>query len=133
MTTLPINLRKPHLFPKLPIPFRSTLELYSIELKKMALEILDFMGKALRMKGEDMRELFEEGMQAMRMNYYPLCPEPDKVTGLTPHTDSVGLTMLLQINNVEGLQVKKDVIWVPVMPLPKLLSLIYRRHSTDSY
>ncbi|CAL5346265.1 unnamed protein product [Camellia sinensis] len=88
LTTLPTHLRKPNLFPMLPLPFSKG--------------ILDYMAKALKMKAEDMRELFEEGMQAVRMNYYPPCPQPELVAGLTPHSDAVGLTILLQLNEVEG-------------------------------
>ncbi|KAI3503893.1 hypothetical protein L1887_32364 [Cichorium endivia] len=33
MVTLPHDIRKPHLFPKLPLPFRDTLEAYSREVK----------------------------------------------------------------------------------------------------
>ncbi|KAA8515003.1 hypothetical protein F0562_018210 [Nyssa sinensis] len=118
MVTLPTHLRKPHLFPKLPLPFRDTIETYSAELKILAMKILDLMAKALKMKDEDMKELFEEGMQGMRMNYYPPCPQPELVIGLTPHSDSVGLTILLQLNEMEGLQIKKDGMWIPVQPLP---------------
>lgn len=70
------------------------------------------------MDGEYMRELFGEGMQTMRMNYYPPCPEPEKVIGLSPHSDGVGLTILLQLNQMEGLQIKKDGMWIPISPLP---------------
>ena len=76
------------------------------------------MAKALQMEAADMRFLFEEGMQAMRMNYYPPCPQPELVIGLTPHSDAVGLTILLQVNEIEGLQIKKDGIWIPIVPLP---------------
>ncbi|KAM7500619.1 hypothetical protein LguiA_025033 [Lonicera macranthoides] len=117
LTTLPPNLRKPHLFPMLPLPFRETLEVYAAELKSLAMKMLECLAKALKMKAEDMKTLFEEGMQAMRMNYYPPCPQPEKVIGLTPHSDSVGLTILLQLNEMDGLQIKKDGNWVPVKPL----------------
>ncbi|XP_038685498.1 protein SRG1-like [Tripterygium wilfordii] len=116
--TLPVYMRKPHLFPNLPLPLRDTLELYSLEVKNQAMEILELMAKALNMKDEEMREFFEEGYQSIRMNYYPPCPQPEKVIGLTPHSDAVALTILLQVNEVEGLQVKKDGKWVPVKPLP---------------
>ncbi|KAH1144612.1 hypothetical protein GLYMA_12G235200v4 [Glycine max] len=57
----------------------------------------------------EIRELFEDGIQLMRMNYYyPPCPEPEKVIGLTPHSDGIGLAILLQSNEVEGLQIRKD-------------------------
>ncbi|XP_031262787.1 protein SRG1-like [Pistacia vera] len=116
-TTLPIHLRKPHLFPKLPLSFRETLEAYSGEVKNLAMKILNLMAKALGMEANDMKVLFEEGWQSMRMNYYPPCPQPEVAIGLSPHSDSIGLTILLQINEMEGLQIKKDGMWVPIKPL----------------
>ena len=80
--------------------------------------MLSFMEKALKIEVNEMRKLFEQGLQAMRMNYYPPCPKPDQVIGLTPHSDSVGLTILLQVNEVEGLQIRKDGMWIPITPLP---------------
>ncbi|KAL7211530.1 hypothetical protein ACSBR2_014402 [Camellia fascicularis] len=110
MVTLPSHLRKPHLFPKLSLPlcyvwFRNLeknlekkrekvdcIEAYSAELKNLAMKLVEFMAKALNMKGEEMRELFEEGMQSMRVNYYPPCPQPELI--------------------------KKDGMWIPIKPLP---------------
>ncbi|KDP32875.1 hypothetical protein JCGZ_12167 [Jatropha curcas] len=119
MVTLPPNMRKPHLFPKLPLPFRETLEAYSAETKNLSMKILYFMAQALGMKPEEIKELFEEGLQQMRMNYYPPCPQPELAMGLNSHSDPNGLTVLLQVNEVEGLQIKKDGKWVSVKPLPK--------------
>lgn len=76
------------------------------------------MEKALEIESKEISKLFEDGMQSMRMNYYPPCPQPEQVIGLTPHSDAVGLTILLQVSQVEGLQIKKDGMWVPVKPLP---------------
>ncbi|GMH19428.1 hypothetical protein Nepgr_021269 [Nepenthes gracilis] len=114
MLTLPTRLRKPHLFPKLPLPLREALEAYSDELSKLAMKLLDFMAIALKMDTNEMKVLFEGGMQAMRMNYYPPCPQPDLVVGLTPHSDPIGLTILLQANEMDGLQIKKDGRWVHI-------------------
>ena len=44
----------------------------------------------------------------MRMNYYPPCPEPDKAIGLTPHSDVDALTVVFQLNETEGLQIRKE-------------------------
>ncbi|KAL5577113.1 hypothetical protein UlMin_018812 [Ulmus minor] len=118
LTTRPIHLRKPHLLPNFPIPFRENLDAYSIELESVALKLLYQIAKALGMDPNDFKDLFEEGWQNMRMNYYPPCPQPDLVIGLEPHSDATGLTILLQINETEGLQIKKDGMWVPVKPLP---------------
>lgn len=72
-------------------------------------------------EGGEAEEMFEDGMQAMRMTYYPPCPEPGKVIGLTPHSDASGITVLLQVNGVEGFQVKRDGVWMPVKFLPNAL------------
>ncbi|KAL9450849.1 hypothetical protein AB3S75_012566 [Citrus x aurantiifolia] len=118
LISFPTHLRKPHLFPKLPLPFRDDLEVYSTELKNLALKILDQMAKALRMDPNDRKELFGNGRQSLRMNYYPPCPKPEQVLGFKPHSDGAALTILLQINEIDGLQIKKDGKWVAVKPLP---------------
>nr|A0A0B6CGH9.1 RecName: Full=Oxoglutarate-dependent flavonoid 7-O-demethylase 1; Short=ObF7ODM1; AltName: Full=2-oxoglutarate-dependent dioxygenase 1; Short=ObDIOX1; AltName: Full=8-hydroxysalvigenin 7-O-demethylase; AltName: Full=Gardenin B 7-O-demethylase [Ocimum basilicum]AJI44435.1 oxoglutarate-dependent flavone 7-O-demethylase [Ocimum basilicum] len=116
--SLPTYLRKPHLIPKLPAPFRDAIDAYGAQLKELAIKILGFMAEALGMDPHEMTALFEEGIQALRMNYYPPCPQPEMVSGLCPHSDAGGLTILMQVNEVEGLQVRKDGGWVPVSPLP---------------
>lgn len=97
---------------------RETVEAYALELQKLAMTLLNFMSSALKMDAEELRELFEDGFQGMRTNYYPPCPQPQLVVGLTPHSDAVGLTILLQISEVPGLEIRKDEMWVPVKPLP---------------
>lgn len=118
IVTLPTCLRKPHLIPSLPAPFRDAIDAYGAEVKGLAMKILKLMAKALGMKGEEMESLFEQGMQSMRMNYYPPCPQPELVSGLSPHSDGAGLTILLQLNQMDGLQVRNNGLWIPVSPLP---------------
>ncbi|KAI3717348.1 hypothetical protein L1987_68915 [Smallanthus sonchifolius] len=118
LVTLPRDIRKPHLFPKLPLPFRDFLEEYSSEVKNVSLNTLMFIAKASKIGVEDMKVLFDEGVQSMRMNYYPPCPQPEKVIGFSPHSDPLAITFLLQINDVEGLEIKKEGIWIPIKPLP---------------
>ncbi|ESQ54772.1 hypothetical protein EUTSA_v10025577mg [Eutrema salsugineum] len=113
----PVGLRD--LFPKIPLPFRDTLDSYSAEVKSIARILFEKMAIALKIKPEEMEKLFDDELeQRIRINYYPPCPEPDQVIGLTPHSDSTGLTILLQVNEVEGLQIKKNGKWVSVKPLP---------------
>ncbi|KAK6273214.1 hypothetical protein POUND7_010297 [Theobroma cacao] len=81
MITLPTYLRKPHLFPKLPLSLRENFEAYSAELKNLAMK-------------------------------------PELAIGLNSHSDAVGLTILLQINEMEGLQIRKNGTWISVKPLP---------------
>ncbi|XP_028767026.1 uncharacterized protein LOC114724752 [Neltuma alba] len=118
LTTLPREARKPHLFPNLPLPFRDNLDTYCIELRKLVMELIILMGEALNMEVKEVRELFEGGLQTVRMNYYPACPQPEKAIGLYPHSDGSALTMLLQVNEVDGLEIKKDGTWIPINPVP---------------
>ncbi|KAL0398393.1 UNVERIFIED_CONTAM: protein SRG1 [Sesamum radiatum] len=118
MFTNPIYNRKPHLFPELPSSLRETLEAYIHELQKLARSLFGLIAEALKIERTEIEEMFEDGMQSIRMNYYPPCPEPNKVNGLTPHSDATGITILLQVNGVDGFQVKKDGVWLPVSPLP---------------
>ncbi|XP_048235164.1 protein SRG1 isoform X2 [Ricinus communis] len=118
MVAQPVHARKPHLFPELPLPFRETLDTYSWEVKNLAKIILAQMAKTLEMEAKEMTEIFEDGHQSIRINYYPPCPQPEKVIGLTPHSDATGLTILLQLNEVEGLQINKNGKWVTVKPIP---------------
>lgn len=97
---------------------RETLETYCSEVKKLASEILGHMAKGLKMDAEEMKELFSDGVQSIRMNYYPPCPEPDKVIGFSPHSDADALTILFQLSDTEGLEIRKEGRWIPVKPLP---------------
>jgi len=87
-------------------------------MKDVAMIIIGQMEKALEVKEREMIELFEDGIQRMRMNYYPPFPQPEKVIGFSNHSDGDALTILLQLNEIEGLQIRKDGMWVPVKPLP---------------
>ncbi|KAL0287308.1 UNVERIFIED_CONTAM: protein SRG1 [Sesamum calycinum] len=103
---------------------KDVVEVYCINRKFLPGKIVKLMAKALDMKYEEMETLFAEGMHSTRMNYYPPCPQPELVTGLCPHSDAVGLAILLQANEMEGLQIKKDGVWIPVSPLPNAFIVI---------
>ncbi|KAI3710073.1 hypothetical protein L2E82_39846 [Cichorium intybus] len=114
MITNPRHRRKSNLLPEFPPLLRDTLEKYLLELQKLGMTLFGLIGQAVDIDKGEMLEIFEDGMQSVRMTYYPPCPQPELVVGLTPHSDAAGITILLQVNNVEGLQVKKDGIWIPV-------------------
>ncbi|KAK7331428.1 hypothetical protein VNO77_25653 [Canavalia gladiata] len=109
----PISIRKPYLLPEFPSSLRSILESYIVELQNVGMVLVGLMGKALKIKEKEL-EVFEDGRQSMRMTYYPPCPQPELVMGLTPHSDTTGITILNQVNGVNSLQIKKDGIWIPV-------------------
>jgi isopenicillin N synthase-like dioxygenase len=97
---------------------RVDLETYCEELRTLAIQILDLMAYSLAIDPAEIRELFGQATQSTRMNYYPPCPQPELVVGLNSHSDGGGLTILLQGNEMEGLQIKKDGLWIPVKSLP---------------
>ncbi|KAJ9565837.1 hypothetical protein OSB04_001803 [Centaurea solstitialis] len=118
MITNPLHRRKSNLLPEFPPLLRDTLENYLLEVQKLGMSLFGLIGQAVDINKKEMFEIFEDGMQSVRMTYYPPCPQPDLVIGLTPHSDAAGITILLQVNDVNGLQVKKDGIWIPVNFLP---------------
>ncbi|PNX73233.1 protein SRG1-like [Trifolium pratense] len=94
--TFPLHIRLPHLLPCMPQPFRDNFENYSLEMKKLCFTIIKFMTKALKIQEpSELVDFFEEGDQSIS-----------------------GLTILLQVNEMQGLQIKKDGFWVPINPLP---------------
>lgn len=113
----PNSQRNMRFWPANPTSFRTTLDKYSSELQGVALSLLRSMAVNLGVDPEELANLYKDA-QGIRMNYYPPCMQANKVMGLTPHSDATGLTLLLQVNEVQGLQIKKNGKWVPVKPIP---------------
>ncbi|XP_020204544.1 protein SRG1 [Cajanus cajan] len=122
--TLPLNKRNPRLFNSFPHPLRINLENYSLEMEKLCITIIEYMTIALKIKRNEVQELFENSLQTMRWNYYPPCPQPENVIGLDSHSDGGGIAILLQANEIEGLQVKKDGKWIPIKPISNAFSIV---------
>lgn len=98
--------------------FRANLDKYSMEVGKLATYLLNLIAKNLGSDPETLTSLFEGGNQGFKFNYYPPCAQASRVYGLSPHSDSTGLTLLLQVNDVLGLQINKNGKWVPIKPIP---------------
>ncbi|KAG4971312.1 hypothetical protein JHK85_037733 [Glycine max] len=99
---------------------RNILELYIEELQNLAMILMGLLGKTLKIEKREL-EVFEDGIQNMRMTYYPPCPQPELVMGLSAHSDATGITILNQMNGVNGLQIKKDGVWIPVNVISEAL------------
>lgn len=103
--------------------FSEVVENYSEEVRKVCKNLLKHIAVSLGLK----RDVFEDkfgaaAVQAVRMNYYPPCPRPDLVLGLSPHSDGSALTILQQSRGSSaGLQILKDGKWVQVQPDPDAL------------
>lgn len=59
--------------------------------------------------------------QSTRIGYYPPCSRADEVLGLGPHSDKSSITLLLQDDDVTGLQIRHGGMWIPVKPIPNAL------------
>ena len=102
--------------------YSDTVETYSTEIRKLCKHLLQFIALSLGLNGNVFEEMFGESVQAIRMNYYPACPRPDLVLGLSPHSDGSALTVLQQgKGNAVGLQILKNNTWVPIQPVPNAL------------
>ncbi|KAJ1266391.1 hypothetical protein BS78_08G147600 [Paspalum vaginatum] len=107
-------------WPTHPHTFRKSIEDYSSELMQVAHYVVTFIAKTLHIDTELMEDKYL--CQALRMNYYPPCMSmAEKVLGFSPHSDASFVTLLLQVNPVEGLQIRRHGAWVPVKPHPKAL------------
>ncbi|CAL4932221.1 unnamed protein product [Urochloa decumbens] len=113
----PSDSRNLKLWPRNPPTFRDSIEMYSSEAAKLVSCLLRFVAMDMGVEPESLLERFRGQPQSMRMTYYPPCKQADKVVGLSPHTDGTGLTLLLQANDVQGLQIRKDGKWVAINAL----------------
>ncbi|KAI3718357.1 hypothetical protein L6452_19224 [Arctium lappa] len=119
LVPLPINQRNMRFWPQNPYSFTKTFDQYSNELNGVSNELFKFMSINLGMEPDAISRLYENCIQSIRMNYYPSCHVADKVLGLASHSDQTGLTLLVQVNEVQGLQIKKNSKWVPIKPIPR--------------
>ncbi|KAF8731737.1 hypothetical protein HU200_015668 [Digitaria exilis] len=87
---------------------------------KVSHSIVTWISKTLNIDPKMMEDKYVS--QFFRMNYYPPCMTmAEKVLGFSPHSDGSFITLLLEINSVEGLQIKKQNTWIPVKPNPRAL------------
>ncbi|TVU01642.1 hypothetical protein EJB05_52894 [Eragrostis curvula] len=113
----PSDSRDMRFWPSNPASFRDSVDRYSSEAAKVVSCLLRFLAMDMGVQPEPLLEIFRGQPQSLRMTYYPPCRQADKVVGLSPHTDGTGLTLLLQVNDVHGLQIRKDGKWVAVNAL----------------
>lgn len=98
------------------------MEEYSEEVRGFSRRLSRLLSENLNLPPELMEEAYGSfPSQVVRLNYYPPCPQPELVMGLSSHSDPGAITILLQVSDVCGLQVRKDGDWVSVHPEPNAL------------
>ncbi|XP_004240225.1 gibberellin 3-beta-dioxygenase 1-like [Solanum lycopersicum] len=97
--------------------FCDVMENYQKKMKALSFQLWLFILNYLQPSQEHLINSFEF-TQALQLNSYPCCPNPNHALGLAPHTDSLFLTILHQTNNTKGLQIlKKDQEWTSITPI----------------
>ncbi|XP_042460987.1 jasmonate-induced oxygenase 4-like [Zingiber officinale] len=108
----------PTKWPSSPSQLRGKTEEYCAAVAKVVEAVKRAISAALGVEEGYMAAAFGQAAAAMRVNYYPKCPQPELTLGLSPHSDPGGLTFLLPDEHVKGLQVRHAGEWVTVDPVP---------------
>ena len=104
--------------------FEDTVSSYYGVCERVALDLVSCLAGALGSDPALLREGFQNHTSYLRLNYYPLCPNPAPSEtptevrdaghlGISHHSDAGAVTVLL-MDGVEGLQVEKNDNWLPV-------------------
>lgn len=113
----PLSFRNYDSWPTKPSSFRETLEEYSAQTKKLAQKLLAILSTTLGLNPSYLVDALVEPHQKMLINYYPACPQPELTDGFHKHSDFGALTLVLQEDGVEGLEVRHKGEWVRAEPI----------------
>ncbi|KAL6133170.1 hypothetical protein ACLB2K_065407 [Fragaria x ananassa] len=118
LTLYPSQIRNLQYWPTTPKGYKEAIEAYASEVKRVGEEILRSMSLTMGMEKDILLGLHQDLAAALRVNYIPPCSMPDQVLGLSAHADAGTITILMQDDNVIGLQIRKQGQWVSVKPIP---------------
>ncbi|XP_058206639.1 1-aminocyclopropane-1-carboxylate oxidase 1 [Rhododendron vialii] len=97
----------------------NTMDAYINQLIKLAEKLSELMCENLGLEKDYIKEAFSGSKcpsVGTKVAKYPQCPHPELVRGLREHTDAGGIILLLQDDQVPGLQFHKDGKWVEIPP-----------------
>ncbi|KAL0410518.1 UNVERIFIED_CONTAM: 1-aminocyclopropane-1-carboxylate oxidase 1 [Sesamum latifolium] len=101
------------------ITCRKTMEEYIDQLIKLAEKLSVLMCENLGIEKNHIIEAFSGSKGpsvGTKVAMYPHCPRPELIRGLREHTDAGGIVLLLQDDQVPGLEFSKDGEWVKIPP-----------------
>ncbi|OIV92749.1 hypothetical protein TanjilG_00883 [Lupinus angustifolius] len=116
----PEDKRDLSIWPKTPSDYIEVTTKYTRQLRELTTKILGALSLCLGVE-EDRLEKEVGGMEdlllQLKINYYPICPQPELALGVEAHTDVSLLTFLLH-NMVPGLQLFYEGKWVIAKCVP---------------
>jgi isopenicillin N synthase-like dioxygenase len=91
---------------------------YAVEVRRVALLLMEVILEGLGLDKGYLQEKFEEGLQLLSVNSYPIDSHGATTIGLAPHSDYGFLTILL--SSCQGLEVldRSSTTWKTVQQLP---------------
>ncbi|KHN25745.1 leucoanthocyanidin dioxygenase-like [Glycine soja] len=107
-------------WPKKPADYIEVTSEYAKRLRGLATKILEALSIGLGLEGWRLEKEvggMEELLLQLKINYYPICPQPELALGVEAHTDVSSLTFLLH-NMVPGLQLFYEGQWVTAKCVP---------------
>lgn len=84
--------------------------------------LFELMSEALGLKPNHLNDMGCSEGHFLDANYYPACPQPELTLGISDHSDSSFVTVLLQ-DQLGGLQVLHEDHWVNVTPVHGALAV----------
>lgn len=110
------------LWPREPKSFREIANVFTNELMMLIDKVFKALARNLGLDDDYFINNGAKGRISERYTYYPRCSKPDLVFGFKPHSDASSLTVILQEDQVPGLQVFNDELgWAKVPTLPNAL------------
>ncbi|KAG8043849.1 hypothetical protein GUJ93_ZPchr0458g22864 [Zizania palustris] len=108
-------------WPQQPPIYREYMAKYAVEVRGVALKLMEAILEGLGLDTEYMHVKFDEGLQLLSVNCYPKVSEGDTTIGLAAHSDYGLLTILL--TSCRGLEVvdRSSNSWKVVQKLPHAL------------
>ncbi|KAK1385957.1 1-aminocyclopropane-1-carboxylate oxidase 1 [Heracleum sosnowskyi] len=105
--------------PNISEEFSKTVNDYIDQLIKVAEKLSMLISENLGLEKNYIMETFSGSKGpsvGTKVAKYPQCPHPELVRGLREHTDAGGIILLLQDDQVSGLEFLKDGQWIKIPP-----------------